>query len=116
MEITYHKEGDYQIPDLVVEKQEKVNLGMYGRARMKFLMEHKRGTWAEMMMLGTLTKHLVEIDQTANSRVKEIVQELAEQNQVNEQMKRKDPLLWVQNMNNFKNQAEEIVYQELIYN
>ena len=116
MAITYHKEGDYLIPDIIVENQEKKPLGMYGRARLKFLKEHRRGTWSELIMMNTLANHLQEIEQTATTRVKQIIEQLAKQNKVDEKMKEENQMLWVQSMNNFKAQAEEIVYQELIYN
>ncbi|MBO5005504.1 MAG: TnpV protein [Clostridia bacterium] len=117
MEITYHQEKDLLIPDIIVEEQsQKQDIGMYGRARLKFLKDHRRGTWSEMIITGKLNKHLVEIDHIVKSRVKQIIQDLAKQNKVDEKMKRANQLLWVQNMNSFKHQAEEIVYQELIYN
>nr|MBP3680641.1 TnpV protein [Clostridia bacterium] len=117
MAVTYHREGDYLIPDIIVEKQqERKPLGMYGRARLKFLKEHRRGTWSELIMMNTLASHLQEIDQTATTRIKQIIEGLAKQNKVDEKMKEENQMLWVQNMNNFKAQAEEMVYQELIYN
>lgn len=66
---TYHREGDYLIPDLVVENNEKVVLGKYGRARLNYIKNHKRGLYAELMMTGELSKHLTEIDKTANERL-----------------------------------------------
>ena len=68
------------------------------------------------MMKGTLTQHLVEIEKSALSRMELIIKQLAKQNKVDEQMKAQDQMTWVGYMNNFKNQAQEIVMQELIYN
>ena len=114
--ITYHQEGDYQIPDLIMPEQEKVQLGTFARMRMKYIKENKRGLYTELMMKGTLTQHLVEIEKTALQRVEQIVKKLAKDNKVNEQLKAQDQMTWVGLMNNFRNQAQEIVMQELIYN
>ena len=116
MEITYHKEGDYMIPDLTIEKEPKVILTKYGRDRLRFIKENKKGLYTELMMKQILSQHLKEIQETAQKRVSQIVKELAEKNKVNEELKAKNQILWVQEMNNFKNQAEEIVYNEIIYN
>ena len=116
MEITYHKEGDYMIPDITIEPQNKLNIGKYGRMRLNYIKEHKRGLWTELLMTGELNNHLIEIDKQVTEKVNQLVMELAKKNKIDEKMKQENQLLWVQNMNNLKNQAEEIVYQELIYN
>src|SRR5574344_1313890 len=112
MEIAYHQEGDYMIPNLTLSMQEqkKVNLGKYGRMKLKYLKENKRGLWQELIMTGKLTTYLAEVDKLAMKRVNQIIQELAKKNQVNEEMKIKEQMKWVGLMNNFKNQAEEIVF------
>ena len=115
-QITYHQEGDYQIPDLVMPEQKKVQLGTFARMREKYIKENKRGLYTELMMKGTLTQHLVEIEKSALNRMELIINQLAKQNKVDEQMKAQDQMTWVGYMNNFKNQAQEIVMQELIYN
>lgn len=114
--ITYHKEGDYLIPNLIMEKSGSTyNVGKYGHLRNKFLKEHKRGLYTELMINGTLTDHLIDIDKTATARVKNIVDKLAKAENVNENLKSREQLAWVQAMNNIKNRAEEIVFNELIY-
>ena len=113
--ITYHKEGDYLIPDLIIEKSNSIyNVGKYGHLRNKFLKEHKRGLYTELMITGTLTDHLIDIDKTATARVNNIIEKLAKSENVNEDLKSREQLAWVQAMNNIKNRAEEIVFNELI--
>ena len=114
-EITYHKEGDYLIPDLTVENQEKVVLGKYGRARLKYIKENKRGLYTELMMNGALSSYLKGIDERCNHTVNITVREMAKENNVDEELKRTDQLKWVGLMNNFKITAEEIVFNEIIY-
>ena len=114
-EITYHKEGDYLIPDLIVGNQEKVVLGIYGRARLKYIKENKRGLYTELMMNGALSSYLKGIDERCNHIVNITVREMAKENNVSEELKRNNQLKWVGLMNNFKNAAEEIIFNEIIY-
>ncbi len=114
--ITYHKEGDYLIPDLIMENSyENYHIGKYGRLRLNYIKEYKRGLYTELMINGTLSKHLAEIEVTVTSRISLIVKQLAETENVNEDLKSNNQLAWVQAMNNIKNRAEEIAYNEIIY-
>lgn len=113
--IEYTKVGDYYIPNLVLEKKEKIILNKYGRLRLKFLKENKKAEYTIMFMNGTLNKHLKKIQETAQKRIDIIIEELKQQNNLTEKMKNTDQLYWVSMMNNFKNTAEEIVLNELIY-
>ncbi len=97
------------------ESSENTILGKYGRARLNYIKNHKRGLYAELLMNGTLNKHLAEIDRTATERINRIIKEMAEQENANEQLKESNQLLWVSLMNNYKHCAEEIIYSELIY-
>ncbi len=114
-EIEYTKVGDYFMPNLVLEKEEKIILNKYGRMRLKFLKENKKAEYTIMFMNGTLNKHLKEIQETAQDRVNFIIEQLREQNHLTEEMKNIDQLYWISMMNNFKNVAEEIILNELIY-
>ena len=114
-EIEYTKVGDYFMPNLVLEKEEKIILNKYGRMRLKFLKENKKAEYTIMFMNGTLNKHLKEIQETAQTRVNIIIEQLKQQNNLTEEMKNTDQLYWVSIMNSFKNIAEEIVLNELIY-
>ena len=113
--IEYHLEGDYYIPNLVLPKQENVTLNKYGRIRLKYLKENKKAEYSIMLMDGTLNKHLKEIQETAQKRINQIINQLKEKSDLNEEMKNTDILYWVGIMNAIKNQAEEIVLNELIY-
>ena len=112
--IEYTKQGDYYMPNLVLEK-EKIILNKYGRMRLKFLKENKKAEYTIMFMNGTLNKHLKEIQETADNRINLIIEQLKQQNNLTEEMKNTDQLYWVSMMNNFRNTAEEIVLKELIY-
>ena len=113
--IEYHLEGDYYIPNLTIPKQEKIILNKYGRMRLNYLKEHKKTVYSIMLVDGILNKHLKEIQETAQDRVEQIINQLKEKSNLTENMKNTDMLYWVGMMNNFKNEAEEIVYKEIIY-
>lgn len=114
--ITYHKEGNYLIPDLIMDNScEDYHIGKYGRLRLNYIKEYKRGLYTELMINGTLSKHLAYIEQSANERVNLIIKQLADAENINEDLKCNNQLAWVQAMNNIKNRAEEIAYNEIIY-
>lgn len=113
--IEYTKVGDYYMPNLVLEKEEKIILNKYGRLRLKFLKENKKAEYTIMFMNGTLNRHLKEIQETSQTRVGIIIEQLKRQNNLTEKMKNADQLYWIGMMNSFKNTAEEIVLNELIY-
>ena len=115
-EITYHKEGDYLIPDIIVENPKKdYHIGLYGRLRLEYIKKHQLGLYSDLILSGTLPEYLIEIDKTANEREKSIINELAKEEKVDENLKQNNQLEWVRCMNNIKNRAEEIVLNELIY-
>ena len=105
--------GSY-MPNLVLEK-EKIELNKYGKMRLKFLKENRKAEYTIMFINGTLNKHLKEIQETAQERIDIMVEQLKKQNNLTEEMKNTDQLYWVGMMNIFKNTAEEIVSNELIY-
>ena len=113
--IEYYLEGDYYIPNLVVPEQERITLNKYGRMRLNYLKENKKADYSMMLMDGVLNSHLKEIQETATQRVEQIIKQLKSKSNLTEDMKNTDILYWVGTMNAIKNQAEEIVFNELIY-
>lgn len=113
--IEYHLDGNYYIPDIVAPKQEKIILNKYGRMRLNYLKEHKKSDYTIMLMDGTLNTHLKEIQETVQNRVEQIINQLKEKSNLTEDMKNIDMFYWVGTMNAIKNQAEEVIYKELIY-
>ena len=113
--IEYHLEGDYYIPNLVMPEQEKITLNKYGRMRLNYLKENKKAEYSIMLMDGIINSHLKEMQETATERVEKIIKQLKFKSNLAEDMKNTDMLYWIGMMNNFKNQAEEIVFNELIY-
>ena len=118
VEITYHKEGDYFIPDLFLEKEEYAkdyNIGKYGHLRLEYLKNHKKAEYIIMFMNKTLRKHIVETDKQAKQRFEILMTQMLERNPINENLKNTNPLKWTGLMNNYKHIVEEIIFKELIY-
>lgn len=113
--IEYIRNGDYYLPNLVLAEQKKVQLNKYGRLKLEYLKNYKKAEYAILFMDNKLTDHLEEVQEIAAKRIEEIIKSLKEQSNLTEEMKNTDQLYWVGMMNNFKNQAEEIVFKELIY-
>ena len=113
--IEYIRTGDYYLPNLVLAEQKKIQLNKYSRLRLDYLKNHKKAEYAILFMDNKLTDHLEEVQEIATKRVEEIIKSLKEQSNLTEEIKNTDQLYWVGMMNNFKNQAEEIVLKELIY-
>ena len=114
--ITYHQEGDYLIPDLVIKKdRHHYQIGKYGYLRLDFLKNHKRGLYCELYLKNELNKHLIDVDKEANIKVNNLIKELAKKENVSVYPDGKEPLSWTQKMNNIKNRAEEIVLNAGIF-
>ena len=114
-ELTYTRSGDYWIPNLSLSQQETKPLGKYGRMRKAYLQEHRPVLWNSLILSEKLYPHLREIDETANSRLEQMMPGLMQSAGVTEALKASDPLKWVGLMNSLKAQAEEVILTELIY-
>ena len=117
VDITYHKEGDYLIPDLYLEEDYKKDyqIGKYGHLRLEHLKEHKQAEYSIMLLDGTLRKHIVDTDIQAKERLEVLMKQMLDKNPIDENLKNINPLKWTGLMNNYKYSAEEIIYLELIY-
>ena len=113
--IEYVRQGDYYIPNLVLPKQKKIHLNKYGRIRLNYLKEHKKAEYTIMFMENILIDHLEEIQETATKRVNQIIEDLKAKSNLTKDMKNTDMLYWVGIMNAIKQQADEIILNELIY-
>ena len=112
--LTYTRNGEYLIPDLKLSEQPEKPLGKYGRMRKAYLKEHRPILYNQLLMSEKLYLHLLEIDETANSRLEQMMPRLAEAAGATEELKARDPMQWVGLMNTCKAQAEEILLAELI--
>lgn len=117
-ELTYRKNGDYLIPDLEMDgedEMEEMPLGKYGMLRQTFLQKEHQGTYTSMLLTGRLTPHLRQIDEQAQEQVDQMVAEMMKRDGVNEELKARDQMAWVQAVNSLTAQAEEVVLREIVY-
>ena len=113
---TYTRVGDYNLPDLKLPEEEKqANIGVWGMRHKRFLKENHRVLYTNLMASGKLVAYLDDIERQATEMFLRLVKELAEKENVNEELKATDQMLWVQKMNNIRNRATEIINAELIY-
>ena len=115
MNISYTKKGDYLLPDLILEDKERFSIGKYGLLRLNYIKKYKLGLYFDLLVNDKLNEHLHNIDTTVMEKVQKLITELAEKDNINEQLKENNQMLWVSKMNNIKNIAEEIILKEYIY-
>lgn len=112
--ITYTRYNDYYIPDLKVPKT-NYNIGKYGRLHKEFLKHTYPCRYSAMLINGTLLEYIAEVDNNAKNGVKRLVKAMAVKQGITEQLKVKNQMLWVGLMNNIRNQAEEFVLKNIVY-
>ena len=112
-ELTYHREGDYLLPDLL--PPEPLRVGIWGIRRRDYLKAHQNGIYNGMLLSGKLSAHLEEIDRSANEVFELLTRQYAQREGVTEELKAFDQMAWVQRMNSIRARVEEIICAELIY-
>lgn len=115
MNISYTRKGDYLLPDLKLENKEQFNIGKYGLLRLEYIKKYKLGLYFDLLVNDNLNEYLHNIDTTVMEKVQKLIKELAEKENINEQLKENNQMLWIGKINNIKNMVEEIVLNEYIY-
>lgn len=127
MEIKYRKsvihqsvggediETEVMLPDLG-DGQEQRPIGLWGQRHLRYIKEYRKPLYMELLTSGKLNTYLVELNEEAEAMLSRLVKQLAEKEGVTERLKAEDSMRWVQSMNNIRNRAEEVVYNDLIYN
>ena len=112
---TYHEEKGYLIPNLTLTNEPEHDIGVWGQRHARYLKQHHKVLYMNLLTSGKLNSHLAEIDKQAEDMFLRLVKEMAEREDVTEKLKATDQMAWVQRMNNIRNRATEIVNAELIY-
>ena len=115
MNIDYKKIGDYLLPNLVIENQNYGEINKYGLLRLEYIKKEKLGLYFDLLVDDKLNEYLHNIDITTMEKVQKLIKELAEKENINEELKQDNQMLWVSKMNNIKNTVEEIILKEYIY-
>ncbi len=117
-EITYHKDGNFFVPDLYLEKDNYETdyiVGKYGHLRLEYLKNYKKAEYIIMFMNKILRKHIVETDKQAKRKFEMLMKEMLEANPIDENLKDTNSLKWTGLMNNYKQSVEELILNEFIY-
>ena len=115
MNIPYIRSGDYFIPDLKSQEETRP-IGKWGRMHRKYLKEHHRVQFNNLVLSGNLWTYLADLNEQAQQRMETLIAQLKSSKGITEEMKAVDPLGWTQQMNNITARAEETIRKELIYN
>ena len=115
MELAYTKRNGIMYPDLTLPEQTNYPIGKYGRMRLDYLKKHRKGTYTTLVTTCKLNEHLYETEQEAKRQIDLTLSRLVKERFITEELKVTDPLRWVQEMNNAKQSAEEIMLNEMIY-
>ena len=111
---TYREENGHLIPDVTLPEQTDYQIGKYGRMHFDYIKQHRRGRYTTLLTEGKLNARLHEIDLEANEMLENIITRLAAERDIDENLKARDMLRWVAEMNNIKAIAEEIVLREVV--
>ena len=113
---TYTQVGDYMLPDLLpAEEEKKANIGAWAMKHKRYLKQNHKVRYYNLLTSGKLNSYLVDIEQHAQDLFLRLVKDLAEKENITEELKSTDMMLWVQKMNNTRNRATEIANADLIY-
>ena len=112
---TYTMQGDYCLPNLTLLTEEERPIGVWGQRRLRYLKQHHKILYYNLLTSGKLRSHLADVEEEAQTLFLRLVKEYAEREGVTEQLKAENPMEWVRKLNNIRNQITGIVINELIY-
>ena len=111
---TYTLQGDYRLPNLTLPTEEERPIGVWGQRRLRYLKQHHKVLYYNLLTSGKLHSHLADVEEEAQILFSRLVKEYAEKESVNEQLKATDPMKWVRRMNNIRERATEVVNSEVV--
>ena len=113
--IGYTLQGDYYLPDLALPEQEDKPIGLWGQRHLRYMKQHRKILYINLLTSGKLNEHLADIDKQAEDMFFRLVKQMAEREGVTEQLKADNQIEWVAQMNNIRSRATEIVNHDIIY-
>ena len=109
----YERCGDYYLPCLALDEEKPV--GVWGERYRRYLKEHRRSIYNEMLLNGTLDDHVAEIDRKADEMIERLTAEMATREGITEQLKATNQMAWIGAMNNIDARVKEVIYKDLIF-
>lgn len=111
---TYTQVGDYLLPDLRLPESELQPIGIWGQRRLRYLKEHKKATYTNLLTSGRLNSYLADIDRQADDMFFRFVKHMAEHDGITETLKSEKQIEWVKRMNSIRSTVQEIILEDLI--
>ena len=111
----YELQGDYYLPCLKQPKEESRHIGIWGKRHLRYLKQHRKVLYSELLTTGKLNDYLADLNEQAEAMFSRLVKQLSEKEGVTEALKAENQMLWVQKMNSIRNTAMEVVSNDLIY-
>ena len=111
----YELHGDYYLPCLTLAQEEKRPVGVWGQRHLRYLREHRKALYVEMLVSGKLNSYLSDLNDQAEAMFLRLIEQVAAREGITEQLKAQDQMIWVQRMNNIRDRAVEVVNNDLIY-
>ena len=112
---TYREENGYLIPDLTLPNEEQVEIGLWGQRHLRYIKQHHKVRYVNLLTSGKLNEHLADIDNQAEDMFFRLVKQMADREGVTEQLKKDNQMEWVARMNNIRSRAIEIINADLIF-
>ena len=112
---TYTVQGDYRLPDVALPPEEEHPIGVWGQRRLRYLKQHHKVLYYNLLTSGKLHSHLANTEEQAQALFSRLVKELAEKEGVTEPLKSTDQMAWVRPMNNIRSRVTEIINAEIIF-
>lgn len=111
----YTMQGDYRLPNITLPAEEERPIGVWGQRRLRYLKQHHKVLYYNLLTSGKLHSHLADVEEEAQALFSRLVKEYAEKEGVTEQLKEANQMLWVSKMHNIRNRASEIVNAEVVF-
>ena len=111
----YELQGDYYLPCLKLPKEESRHIGIWGQRHLRYLKQHRKVLYSELLISGKLNDYLADLNEQAEELFSRLVKQMAKAEGINEQLKAADFMAWISKMNNIRNRAIETVDSEIIY-
>ena len=113
--ISYTLHGEYYLPDLELPDGEGIEIGVWGQRHLRYIREHRKGLYSQLVLTGALNNYLADVDRKAEGAFLRLVNEIAERESVTERLKAEDQMEWVRRMNCIREMAIEIVNKEIVF-
>lgn len=113
--ISYTLQGDYYLPDFTFPGKEDKHIGLWGQRQLKYIKQHRKILYINLLTSGKLSDYLGDIDKQAEDMFFRLVEQMAEREGVTEQLKANNQMDWVARMNNIRSRVTGIVNYDIIY-